>query len=235
MKFSSVLYRFGSLTLSGWLVLSTAALAFKPSNVEGRPNYRRSGGTRDPVPSCLAHPETGQVLTALVPAQTSRTASAYPDMQWFMPENNASYLEFKLYQVTAEDGLAPLYQMAHALSGEGGIATLSLPPQVGLPPLAVGETYFWSIDVYCDVGSDEVDMGVSGYIERVALTAQIQADLAAAGTPLERAAIAAENGLWHDAASYLMTDRTEDPAVQQAWESLLEAVDLSELTTVPLL
>ncbi|MEO1590786.1 MAG: DUF928 domain-containing protein, partial [Cyanobacteria bacterium J06632_22] len=163
MKFSSALYRFGSLTLAGWLLASTAAVAFTPRNVRSRPNYRRSGGTRDPIPSCVAHPEAGKSLTALVPQTTAFTTDAYPDIQWFLPENNASYLEFKLYQVTPEEDLVPMYQVAHSLSGDGGIATLPLPQQLGLSPLEVGTTYYWSIEVYCDIENDQADMSVYGY------------------------------------------------------------------------
>ncbi len=232
MKFTSVFYRLGSLTLASWLIASTAAAAFTPRNVSGRPNYRRSGGTRDPIPSCLANPEDGKVLTALVPETTSLTTAAYPDFQWFMPANSATYLEFKLYRITTEEDLVPLYQMAHTLSGEEGIATLSLPDQLGLAPLETDTTYYWSLEVYCETGGDQADMSVFGYVERVEMDAVLQNELAAAETAVERATIAADNGLWHDAARYLIDDMDNASAVQ-AWQDLLDAVDLTEIGAVP--
>ena len=234
MKFSSALSRFGSLTLASWLLASSAALAFKPSNVSTRPNYRRSGGTRDPIPGCIANPEAGQSLTALVPETTSLTTAAYPDLQWFLPENSASYLEFKLYQITSDEDLMPVYQVAHALSGEGGIATLSIPQNLGIAPLQMGTTYYWSVEVYCEVGNEQADMSVFGYVERVEANTALQAQMDAARTAVEQAEIAAEIGLWHDAAT-LLTSNLDSPSALAAWQDLLGAVELDDVAEEPLL
>ncbi|MEO1593421.1 MAG: DUF928 domain-containing protein, partial [Cyanobacteria bacterium J06632_22] len=72
----------------------------------------------------------------------------------------------------------------------------------------------------------------------VGLGAALQAELEAASTPVERAAIAADNGLWHDAASFLTEDMATEmanPLSVQAWQDLLEAVDLADLADEPFL
>ncbi|MEL6248331.1 MAG: DUF928 domain-containing protein [Cyanobacteria bacterium J06648_16] len=234
MKLSSVHVQFGAFAVASLLLASTAAQAFTPPNVRTRPNLRRSGGTRDPIPTCLVNPSEGKVLTAAIPEFAAQTTLPYPVVQWFMPENTASYLEFQLYQLTDDDDLIPVYQMAHALSGEGGIATLALPEYIGVPPLAVGSSYYWSVEVYCEAGNEQADMSVFGYIDRVEASADVQAAIAAASTPVERANIAADNGLWHDAVTYLVND-LDAPDAQAAWGTLMEAVDLAELVAEPLI
>lgn len=243
MKLSTALFQFGrlSLTMGTCLAVGLAAVEvqarYQP-RPSGIPTHRVSGGTRDPIPSCLVNPTDSEPLTALVPEyEIGTTTAAYPAFQWYLPANNASHLEFRLDEVDLDqDVFQPLYQTAFALSGKGGISSLQLPSGAGIPSLDVGKTYYWAVEVYCEADGDQADMLVEGWIARVDASSDLQSQLDSATTPVARAIVAAENHVWYDATQTLANQILAQPAdsqAQQEWKLLLEAVDLDAIATEP--
>ncbi|NEP18653.1 MAG: DUF928 domain-containing protein [Leptolyngbya sp. SIO4C1] len=242
MKFASPLLQFARLSLAVGISYSlmaneaAAQIRYRPRR-QGIPASRVSGGTRNPLPACIA----GDVpLTAVSPLENiGATAAAYPSFHWYMPENTASHVEFWLYEADLDSGTEqPIYQAVFLAGGDAGIATLELPAAAGVPPLQVGQTYRWTVSAYCDLDSAQADMFIDGWVERVELGANLQTQLAAAAEPLAQAEIAAASGLWFETAEILteaLRGRPDSAAVQSEFEALLRSVELDAIATAPLL
>ncbi|MEM8810798.1 MAG: DUF928 domain-containing protein [Cyanobacteria bacterium P01_G01_bin.38] len=243
MKFSSPLLQFARLSIAVGICLvfgindASARIRYRPSP-RGIPAQRASGGTRGEPPALCT---TGnQPMTAVSPVENlGFTTEAYPEFHWYMPENTVSLIEFWLYESDAETGVdSPIYQSVFVTSQSEGIATLQLPEAAGLPPLEVGQTYHWVVSAHCDVDAIQADMVVDGWIERIEADADLQTQMDAAATNVERAAIAAENSLWFDATQLLSSHIMQNPddlEAQSEFESLLQSVNLDAIADAPLL
>ncbi|MEM7064238.1 MAG: DUF928 domain-containing protein [Cyanobacteria bacterium P01_B01_bin.77] len=240
MKFSSIFSTI-SLVALGLVVMAPSVDAFpayKPKP-RGIPNIRVSGGTRSPLEmNCLSDSGSPQ-LTSLFPADDlGYTTDSYPAFQWYIPSNNASHVEFNLYEVVNDDeGIyQPVYQTAFVPSSEAGIATLNLPLGVGLAPLKTDTYYYWSVDLYCPDDSTAV-MTAEGFVELLEPDALL-AEALAGSDGVERAAIAAENSLWFDTTRALTEHLQTQPDDQQAiesWKILLESIGLENIADASLL
>ncbi|MBE9067467.1 DUF928 domain-containing protein [Leptolyngbya cf. ectocarpi LEGE 11479] len=240
MKFSSIFSTIPLLALGlvGMVPGAEAFPAYQPQP-RGIPNIRVSGGTRSPVEmSCLSDPGSPR-LTSLFPEDDlGYTTDSYPAFQWYMPSNNASHVEFNLYEVVNDDeGIyQPVYQTAFVPSSEAGIATLKLPSAAGLAPLKSDTYYYWSVDVYCPDDSTAA-MTAEGFVEFLEPDAALSESLAES-EGLERAAIAAENSLWFDATRALteqLQTQPDDQQVLASWNMLLESIGLENIADAPLL
>jgi Domain of Unknown Function (DUF928) len=221
------------------LLLGSAMVAqagFRPSP-RGIPAIRVSGGTRDPKPPCVIG--SGQLMTAISPEENlGLTTEAYPTFQWYMPQNTLSYVEFSLSEVDLEqDIVVPIYKSSFRVSGEEGIASLTLPDTIGIPPLTEGKTYAWSVSAFCQENGDQADMYVEGWVERTTPTELVSQALAQATTPLERAQVAANHSLWFDATAALSEQLIANPRqssdARTEWQALLESVELGAIATKP--
>jgi Domain of Unknown Function (DUF928) len=231
--------RVGALVLLpvGWLLMNTmiAQAGFRPSP-RGIPAIRVSGGTRDPKPPCVIG--QGQLMTAISPEENlGLTTEAYPTFQWYIPQNTLSYVEFSLSEVDLDrDIVVPIYKSSFRVSGDEGIASLTLPETVGIPPLEAGKTYSWSVSAFCNENGDQADMYVEGWVERTVPAASITQALNQATTPLERAQVAADHSLWFDATAALSAQLIANPNQTDArseWQALLESVELGAIATKP--
>ena len=198
-----------------------------------------SGGTRSPLGiSCISDPQAPQLTSVFPEDDRGYTTDRYPAFQWYMPRNNASHVEFNLYEVVSDDEgvYQPVYQTAFVPSSMAGIATLQLPRATGLAPLKANTYYYWSVEVYCPDETTAM-MTTEGFVE------VLEPDplLATALTDSEgvvRAAIAAENSLWFDATraltEHLQTQPNDDQA-RVGWITLLESIGLENISDAPLL
>ncbi|EKV01548.1 protein of unknown function DUF928 [Leptolyngbya sp. PCC 7375] len=240
MKILSLVSALAPVAL-GLSVMATSAEAFpgyipKP---RGIPNVRVSGGTRSPVgASCISDPQAPQLTSIFPDDDLGYTTDDYPAFQWYMPSNNASHVEFNLYEVVSEEEgiFQPIYQTAFVPASTTGIATLELPRNIGLPPLKAENYYYWSVEIYC---SDETTavMMAEGFVERLEPDPTLAAALANSDG-ISRAAIAAENSLWFDATRALTDHLQEQPNDRQAiasWQILLESIGLENIADAPLL
>ncbi len=230
-----------SLMPLGLMFMATSAEAFpayKPKP-RGIPQVRVSGGTRSPLGnSCISDPQSPQLTSVFPEDDLGYSTDPYPAFQWYMPRNNASHVEFNLYEVVSEeDGIyQPIYQAAFLPSPRAGIATLRLPQTTGLAPLNSDTHYYWSVDVYCPDESTAL-MTAEGFVEVLAPDPSL-ADALANSSGVERAAIAAENSVWFDATRAL-TERLQvhpnDPEAIESWQILLESIGLENIAEAPLL
>lgn len=194
----------------------------------GRPFGGASRGSGD-LPLC-------QSLAALVPSTRevgrngreytsvwALTAAAHPTFWFYVPYALTSDepAEFVLF----DDQRRIIYRKQDiVLSNQPGIIGISLPETA--PALEIGRMYRWNFQTRC--GGEVVF--VEGWIQRTALDAELTAEIDRA-SPLDRAALYAENGIWYDALTLLGNLRREDPDnldVLNAWMELLEVLELGE-------
>ncbi|MEM9804740.1 MAG: DUF928 domain-containing protein [Cyanobacteria bacterium P01_D01_bin.56] len=236
-----ILFSTASSMALGLMVMATSAEAFPAYQPKPRgiPQVRVSGGTRSPLgTSCISDFQSPQLTSVFPEDDLGYTTNRYPAFQWYMPRNNASHVEFNLYEVISEeDGIyQPVYQTAFVPSPRAGIATLRLPQTAGLAPLNSDTYYYWSVDVYCPDETTAL-MTAEGFVEVLA-PEPILADALANSVGVERAAIAAENSLWFDATQAL-TERLQaqpnDSEAIEGWQILLESIGLENIAEAPLL
>ncbi|XHX79843.1 MAG: DUF928 domain-containing protein [Stenomitos frigidus ULC029] len=217
------------------LPLVAIAAEFKPPQ-RGLPGRREGGGTRNPLVCIQGSPSQ---LIALLPATNlGLTTAAYPRFFWFMPKSKAKLAEFTLFEVDAQgEDRAPLYKTTFSIDGTAGVASLSLPSNATLPPLAVGKDYRWSVSLVCSVSDRSRDITVDGWVQRVAIKADLAKQLATA-KPSDRVRLYASNGIWFDTVTTLADQRYTNPkdaALTKSWAALLQSVQLQTIADQPLL
>ncbi|MBD2438329.1 DUF928 domain-containing protein [Nostoc sp. FACHB-110] len=187
-------------------------------------------------------PQVKTDLTALVPFTQeppnitnvwSLTTAAHPTFWFYVPyaQDFANPVEF----VLQDSKLKQIYQKAIALPTQPGIISISLPPDT--PSLAVNEQYRWFFTVYCDKARQSPPVFVEGVVKRVNLDSQITQKLKKA-TPLQKFAIYAKYGIWHEALTTLaqqIQKNPQDPALEKQWQDLLASIRLDNVAKEPIL
>ncbi len=212
--------------------------AYKPKP-RGIPSVRVSGGTRSPNETSCIDDAQSPMLTSVFPNDDlGYTTDSYPAFHWYMPSNNASHVEFHLYEVVNEDDgiYQPIYQTAFLPSSTAGIATLQLAQTTGLAPLSSDNYYYWSVEVYCADDSTAAMMA-EGFVQLLTPDPGLATELANSDG-ISRAAIAAENGLWFDTTRALtdhLKTQPNDRLAIASWQNLLESIGLENIAEAPLL
>jgi hypothetical protein len=178
------------------------------------------------------------LIAALLPqTNLGLTTSAYPEFFWFMPKTRARLAEFALYAVDNQKAnRSLLYKTTFRITGNSGIASLPLPSDATLPPLAIAQDYHWSVSIICDPNDRKQDLTVDGWVQRVALRPALANQLNQA-TPSERVNLYARNGLWFDTLktlAELRRSRPQDSQLQASWVELLKSVKLEAIANQPL-
>ena len=216
------------------LPLIAMAAEFKPPR-RGLPGRREGAGTRDPFVCVQGTPSS---LTALLPATNlGLTTAEYPHFFWFMPQTKAKFAEFTLAAVNDRmEERAFVYKTIFSIAGTPGIASLALPGNASIPPLVVGKDYHWSVSLICKEDDRSKDIRVDGWVQRVALDANLTKQLATA-KPSDRAQIYATNGIWVDTVTTLADQRClspKDATLTNSWAELLKSVQLGAIADQPL-
>lgn len=209
--------------------------------VKGRPpigTYRGGGTNRSP----LVCPKGEPALTALVPFEEQQrsgnlpprvtvwgyTTAAHPTLWFYMPYTKKQAIPANL-TVVDDDSLAIVISpMPVQLPSKAGIVAVRIPASA--PALEVGKRYRWALTLNCTSGDKTIDkIQVEGVIVRETPSAAAIAELATA-KGVQKAAIYAENGFWHDALTLLAELRQKDfadPTLKSNWQSLLESMIMS--------
>ncbi|MFN6566026.1 DUF928 domain-containing protein [Dendronalium sp. ChiSLP03b] len=202
----------------------------KPGEPRGR---RRGGGSRGP---CKQY----ETLTALVPITKTGTKESVWGQSisqnptfWFLVSDKLTPkvpVEF----VIQDDTDNYVYQTKfNPPETAAGIISVAVPPTAALE---VGKSYRWTFSIYCDSDKPSASVYVRGSVTRIALEPKLQKQLQTAKTPLERAAVFAQNGIWYDALTTLgeqmQSSKREDPEIASAWIELLKQVNLDNSASV---
>ncbi len=116
-----------------------------------------------------------------------------------------------------------------------GTFAITLPETV--TGLEVGKFYHWFIDVFCSIDEFSPNLYVEGWIKRIEVTPVVQAAIAF-GSPEEKLAIYAREGIWHetlDILAQLSGAEPENPQLLQAWQTVLATAQLEAIANEPLI
>ena len=224
------------LNLSVIPVLANSAHQSNNIPSQGLPGHRLGGGTRSPHLSDYAE----QIpLVALIPeTNLGVTTAAYPRFLFYLPTSNeVREIEYVLRNEADE----LVYETTFSVVSTAGIVSIDLADVEELDPLVMNKNYHWYFSI---VAADRAqDIFVDGWTRRVELSTWIQEqtlapDLAIrlnSAEPLEQARLLYQEAqLWHDAALILENLKQtypDDKAIAAEWNSLLEAVNLPELSS----
>lgn len=151
----------------------------------------------------------------------AKTASSRPDFWFYIPKNKAESAEFN---ITDENGTILIKLNLPSLPEATGMVKVELPEEI---QLQVNKTYNWSFSLNC--GSKST---VEGNITRVPLSVDIETQLNAIKEPIEKARLYAQNYLWNETFSILVSLSESNP---REWRELLESVGLEDYYQQPIL
>jgi len=209
-----------------------------PRTDDPAPENREGGATRGP---CI---RGDKPLVALIPKSgVGNTSATDPTIFWYMPELKpeeapAPTVEFVLRDANKQEVYSAKYPLAKNAQGVVGAPGLMSLNVASIYPLQVNQEYYWDLTLRCDSKSIDrsQDMFIEGAIQRVtpdpALALRVQR-----ATPQERVALYAKAQLWYDtleAIVDLRRDRPSDPLLADAWNKLLNSVDLNTISEEPL-
>jgi len=192
---------------------------------KGSPSGRRRGGaSRGPC-------RQFESLTALVPATKGvvwgQTISDRPTFWFYLPQALTAQtpLEFTVQDPADREIYSSRFTAANT---KPGFIQLQLPATT--TPLKVGQSYTWTLSVYCDPAKPSSAVFVKGTIQRTALEPTVQKRLKTL-SPLEQARVYAASGIWYDALNTLAVLHNRQPGDRQLtalWQTLLKQADLED-------
>ncbi len=201
---------------------STSSTPKDHSNLDfsdtGRPGQRTAGGSRN---NCL-NPNFS--LTALLPSShLGKTVAERPTFWFYIPSVSQSNLsgEFVLQDEKRNDIYRIPFQLDRPAVKVAGLIPFS-PPET-TPPLQSDRPYRWYFKLYCTSNKSSSPIFVQGWVQRVALEAQVKLKLANTTRP---DLVYAKHGIWYDALNYLAQMRLNNPnstKLQDDWDKLLTA------------
>ncbi|MEO1432928.1 MAG: DUF928 domain-containing protein [Cyanobacteria bacterium J06633_8] len=167
------------------------------------------------------------------------TTSDYPTFWFFVPYDKSSIT--KLEFVIKDESQKPsktVYRTLLSKPEKPGIISVSTNKLIE-PLQGNGTNYHWFLKVKykCSPEKQEQLETVNGWIQRTKLNSTFTQRLASA-TPLERAALYAEKGIWYDSLTALAEIRISKPQNAPAmanWESLLKSEELDSFANYPLI
>ncbi|MGD2181785.1 DUF928 domain-containing protein [Lusitaniella coriacea] len=179
------------------------------------------GGVRGEVES--------EVIPLLPETKAGYTIAPRPTLYLYIPPTSVRQVFFSLQ----DENRQTTYQTTLEISGQGGIVSITLPENA--PELEVGKYYAW---FFAPIEPDGIlrpdNYGVTGWIKRVAVPSEVQ-DVSL--SPLERAAVYAESGIWYDTLEILASARqvqAENTSLGTEWTDLLKQVGLEAVADRPL-
>lgn len=194
---------------------------------DGKPKDTSSGGSRDG----LRCSQNEQSIQPLMPKRNyGLTLSERPAIFVYIPETSARKIVLAFRAETGD------YKRAFLpITTRAGIVSFTLPDQES--PLAVGKNYQWSVVVVCGETVQPDDPVVSGWVQRVARSPQIESELRQK-TAIEQAMWYSANGYWYDLLKVMKQVRRSHPhdaKLTVLWHDLLKSVGLSAIASKPLL
>lgn len=214
-----------------WLVSE----AFSPPS-RGAPQQATDGGSR----GCGW--QAGQkLLSPLIPSEAMAfTVSEYPSFFWYVPEpseldESSSEGRSTVRFVLIDENQNIVYQKKLS-APTAGIMSHKLSPE-DAAPLAENQQYRWLVSMVCDAEDPSANPLIDGWVERIPVSEELQAQLDNA-TENDRPSIYAREGIWHEALTSLAQLRHKNPndeTILSRWSEFLRSVNLGEFTEEPLI
>jgi len=200
-----------------------------PPNNQGSPTGRRQGGASRG--SCNEYAG----LTALIPNSNDRvegtTVLSQPTFFFFIPTALSSEAEVELVVQSQDDEYIARNRL-NLQTKSAGILPITLQKPVN--ELEVGQTYKWTLSIYCDPASHSASVYVQGLLNR----ARDKASHPDQMETFSKAAQYAEQGVWLESLALLAKLRQAEPSnakFTQAWHKLLQQVELESIAKAEIL
>lgn len=166
------------------------------------------------------------------------TTEAYPSLFVYVPayQTSAQGLSLRLMQVASGDREVELYHQTFALPSTAGIVQLQPAPSQ-IPALQIGQQYHWYVSMVCSSVDQSGNPVIEGWTERISPDQTLSAQLHGA-TPLDKAMLYGQAGIWQDTLTTLAELRRaypNDPTLRDNWRELLQSVGLGAIANAPLL
>ncbi|NEO71766.1 DUF928 domain-containing protein [Moorena sp. SIO3H5] len=190
---------------------------------KGAPGKRKGGGSRGDYCSAIA----------LVPGTNfGLTTNERPTFWFYVSSSQRRRRQAEFWLRDKE--INQVYQETFTLKNTPGIVKITLPETVS--PLVFEDLYRWGFSVSCNPTDRLYYDFVSGGVERIYMTSDLEKQLEGKN-PRERIAVYAQQGLWFDALTTLAELRLanpEDKSLDEDWMELLHQVGLEEIDSKPL-
>ena len=228
-----------------------AAIPSPPS--QGTPIARGSGGSYFSLPSPPPNGAPGSngsgasrgacilgktTLLALAPTYRQEQNGKIKQQVWGLTTQERPTLWFAVPPTEATASLEfVLRDEANHILYRQSVATLRNASIINIPlqelpqPLEVGKMYQWLFKIKC-ADSMQPPVYVNGWIQRTQLEEPIAGAIERA-SPIQQAALYAQHGIWYDAVTTLAT--LTSAQAQSDWQSLLTAVKLDDLASLPVI
>jgi hypothetical protein len=177
-----------------------------------------STGTR----GCETNRNVAQAFLLSPDNHFGETSLARPTLMWYVA--NARFASVTV----VEQGVpAPLLEKTLPVP-QNGVMQVEMP--VGSPELKPGKDYRMTVTVHCSASRPSNSLAFAqAFISRITPSAELTRQLAGAKTPLERARIYAQQGVWYDAiAAYYQASLT-NPDARDEMLAMLDQVQLSNV------
>ncbi len=168
------------------------------------------------------------------------TTDDYPTFWFFVPDDKSSITEMEF--VIKDESQKPsktIYRTVLNKPEKPGIIGISTKEPLQISKTKHQKKYHWflKLKVKCNPQQSAQLQAVDGWIERVNISSDLAKRIGQA-TPLQKAALYAENGIWHNALTTLGEARLakpKDAPLLADWKSLLKSEELDSLANQPLL
>ncbi|MDB9527526.1 DUF928 domain-containing protein [Oscillatoria sp. CS-180] len=187
---------------------------FEPPGT-GQPRDTSGAGSRDGN-RCSASEDP---IQAFMPdLNFGLTLAEQPTIFVEIPETTAQQVV-----LTLRDESGSYYERAFLpIAEQDGISSFTLPEQT--PPLTPGHNYQWHVVLVCGETVQPDDPVLTGWVQRVELTADQAQELSAQTSLLEQAQWYAERGYWYEFVGVLVDEAIAEPTdleLQNFLQSLL--------------
>ncbi len=183
-------------------------------------NGRRSpGGSLGPESVC---PVTPQPLTAITPLNAhGKTISDQPTFWFYTPYTAADVAQGE-FSLLSRNEQTEVYGASFKLPDQPGLISITLPAEAAAE-LEEGAYYHWYLNLECASETDSQNyLSINGWVQPVATTPELQEQIDSLSS-----------AIWYDTADYMVSLLDDSSGEMQLWNDLLEAVDLDELSSAP--
>ena len=212
---------------------SDTTVLFQPPPEEEQPESTEGAASRQNR-MCPSDSMTSQkprrdrlALTAIVPQRNyGLTTEKRPTLWVYLPQTSAK----KAILSIGQKGNTPHWQQQVTLTENVGVTGIKLSDDA--PILEIGQNYQWAVILVCGERPNPNDPVVTAWIKRVEVAKN---DDTAFSTPTEKAAIAAQEGIWYDALNTLVSEKSSLTNWQDLWVEYLRSGGLHKITNEPLI
>ncbi|MCP6760161.1 MAG: DUF928 domain-containing protein [Fischerella sp. CENA71] len=201
----------------------------------GTPPAKEGTGSRG---NCIYKEDMPPLTRVVGDSQLKLTTKGYPTFWVYLPytSQEATNGEFSL-----QDGDSEIFRIRFQLPAKSGIVGISLPSTI--PALVVGKEYRWYFDINCSAsvfsGDSPTPASVTGLVQRISISAELERELKTAKTPLEQIVAYAKHGIWYETVTELAQLRLQEPnnsTFKKVWIELLttENIGLKKVSQEPI-